>query len=376
KEASNNFWRMAETLGWIPLFRLHWNRVEMSRVMVFLWWIKFALRVSMQKQINWFWFFASFGESCTTLPNLLAASIVVSEISRSILYHTQLCLKAQPYQINETLHGFGVNEGIAFFILNLQIGLVQGGSKEHSLVSCLVMFVTLSLLIQDAFDITEPILGMLGVTYAGKFTMAHCRALLVSLTILILPCYLVYVICSTFAAGTWLFVIISNSLVTVVQLIGALSIYGLFVLNVHKERSWENLDDYVYYINAVSKVFEFLVALGVVAYSTWSTVTRDWSLVGTGIICIHAYFNVYSRALEGWNNFLCRLSAVRKVKSLQSATEEQLRLHNDICPICYEDMKSAKVTKCLHFFHGKCLKKWLYVKNKCPLCHTDITPSD
>ena len=42
------------------------------------------------------------------------------------------------------------------------------------------------------------------------------------------------------------------------------------------------------------------------------------------------------------------------------------------CAICYQDMElvgSAKVTKCKHFFHGKCLRKWLYVQDSCPLCY-------
>lgn len=32
-------------------------------------------------------------------------------------------------------------------------------------------------------------------------------------------------------------------------------------------------------------------------------------------------------------------------------------------------MASAKITKCKHFFHGVCLRKWLYVQDRCPLCH-------
>ena len=30
---------------------------------------------------------------------------------------------------------------------------------------------------------------------------------------------------------------------------------------------------------------------------------------------------------------------------------------------------AAKVTNCNHFFHGKCLRKWLYVTDSCPLCY-------
>ena len=35
-------------------------------------------------------------------------------------------------------------------------------------------------------------------------------------------------------------------------------------------------------------------------------------------------------------------------------------------------MVSTKVTKCNHFFHGKCLRKWLYVQDSCPLCYGSL----
>lgn len=35
-------------------------------------------------------------------------------------------------------------------------------------------------------------------------------------------------------------------------------------------------------------------------------------------------------------------------------------------------MTSAKITRCKHYFHGVCLRKWLYVQDRCPLCHEII----
>ena len=35
-------------------------------------------------------------------------------------------------------------------------------------------------------------------------------------------------------------------------------------------------------------------------------------------------------------------------------------------------LNSAKVTPCGHFFHGGCLKKWLFVQDHCPLCSAKI----
>lgn len=41
----------------------------------------------------------------------------------------------------------------------------------------------------------------------------------------------------------------------------------------------------------------------------------------------------------------------------------------------FQDMKSAVITPCSHFFHAGCLKKWLYVQETCPLCHCHLKNS-
>lgn len=84
-------------------------------------------------------------------------------------------------------------------------------------------------------------------------------------------------------------------------------------------------------------------------------------------------------ACAGWSVFMKRRTAVNKIDSLPEADEEQLRRLNDVCAICYQEMKSAKITRCRHFFHGVCLRKWLYVQDKCPLCHKilhSVDPDD
>lgn len=280
KEASDNLWRMVDGYGWIPVIRHHWGRLELSRVITFLWWIKFGLRVSQQRELNWFWTFASFGDSCAALPNLFAASMVISEISFSILLFTQNILKGNPINFSEVSTHPGFNEGLAFFLLNIQIGVNNGGSEHRFLVISLVLFVTLSLLVQDALELTEPVLAVLGTSYTGKLNSRHARVLAVVFGLFVLPICMIYIICSTFSAGTWLFVIISNSVVTVVQLTGSLSIYLIFVANVHFNFGWEDLDDFVYYVTATTKVFEFLVAVVVVLYSGLSALAGNWSYVG------------------------------------------------------------------------------------------------
>ena len=41
---------------------------------------------------------------------------------------------------------------------------------------------------------------------------------------------------------------------------------------------------------------------------------------------------------------------------------------NDVCAICYQELLTAKVTLCNHYFHSTCLRKWLNMNDSCPLC--------
>jgi len=49
---------------------------------------------------------------------------------------------------------------------------------------------------------------------------------------------------------------------------------------------------------------------------------------------------------------------MKKVESLPDATSVQLSEFDDICAICYQQMNSAKITNCNHYFHSECLRKW------------------
>lgn len=96
--------------------------------------------------------------------------------------------------------------------------------------------------------------------------------------------------------------------------------------------------------------------------------------MGASVIIIHSYFNVWLRAQSGWRSFLLRQEAAKKINSLPKATTEQLEQHNDVCSICFQEMSSAVITYCGHFFHGNCLRKWLYVQETCPMCHQTVRP--
>lgn len=78
------------------------------------------------------------------------------------------------------------------------------------------------------------------------------------------------------------------------------------------------------------------VAVCVVCYGVSETVFGEWSVMGSTIILVHSYYNVWLRAQLGWQSFLLRRDAVNKIKSLPTASSAQLEQYNDICAICYQ----------------------------------------
>lgn len=52
----------------------------------------------------------------------------------------------------------------------------------------------------------------------------------------------------------------------------------------------------------------------------------------------------------------------------------QLQVHSFSSQMCVssQEMTSAVITYCGHFFHGNCLRKWLYVQETCPMCHQKV----
>lgn len=146
-------------------------------------------------------------------------------------------------------------------------------------------------------------------------------------------------------------------------------IYSLFLIDAYRSTFWEQLDDYVYYIRAFGNTIEFCFGIFLFFNGAWILLFESGGAIRAVMMCIHAYFNIWCEARAGWSVFMKRRTAVNKINSLREASPDQLDRLDDVCAICYQEMHSAKITCCNHYFHGVCLRKWLYVQDRCPLCH-------
>lgn len=376
----NDAREVAREFGWLPVGITFWHTIMLPVQLTLFWILMFITQVfvlltsrniSIKSEGIVIVLLASVGESCTTPISLFALCTVVSYLSYYALTLTKLFLVGRDglVQDNDLLRGWA--EGFTLLLIAIQTGLLDLKPLERAFLMCILLFIVVSSLIQSMYEITEPILLALSASHS-KSKFKHLRAVGLCTFLWMFPLYMTYSISSYFDLDFWLMIIISSCVLTSVQVIGSLLIYWLFLYDAWRTEPWEKLDDIIYYIRSAVCVLEFVVAVFVVFYGVKESLFGEWSWINSFILMIHCYFNVWVRLQNGWKSFLQRREAVEKLESLPEATGEQLQSHNDLCAICFQEMNTARITACGHFFHGCCLRKWLYVKDACPMCHHPI----
>lgn len=161
------------------------------------------------------------------------------------------------------------------------------------------------------------------------------------------------------------------------QVVVSLTVYGLFMVDGFSNVLWEKLDDYVYYVRSSGNIIEFLFGVIMFGNGAYTMMFESGSKIRACMMCLHAYFNIYLQAKNGWKTFINRRTAVKKINSLPEMRGDQLRDIEDVCAICYQEFAtSARITPCHHYFHALCLRKWLYIQDTCPMCHQRVYVED
>ncbi|KAJ0044203.1 hypothetical protein NL108_008088 [Boleophthalmus pectinirostris] len=333
----------------------------------------FSGNVSTSHQGIIFFLLSSVSECCATPYSLLGLTFVVSYLALGLLNLCKFYLGGYAAVQNENVMHRGVTEGVTLLLLALQTGLLDMQSLQRTFLLSIILFIVITSTLQSMIEITDPVILALGAS-RNRSLWKHFRGLSMCLLLLVFPIFMAYKISQFFHMDFWLLILVSSCMLTSLQVTGTMLIYSLFMVELFRSDPIESLDEVIYWVNAVSRVLEFVVALCVVAYGTWESLFGEWSWMGASVIIIHSYFNVWLRAQSGWRSFLLRQEAAKKINSLPKATTEQLERHNDVCSICFQEMNAAVITYCGHFFHGNCLRKWLYVQETCPMCHQAVRP--
>ncbi|RWS03823.1 protein TRC8-like protein [Dinothrombium tinctorium] len=285
---------------------------------------------------------------CETVIAVLGMTSVVSSICYQIGSLMQSFLLVEDPEDRS----IGTVSAILFFILALQTGLT-GMEPEKRLLRlyrnlCLVSTAILHFI----HNMVSPLLFSLSASRNMSINR-HGRALLVCLFLVVFPIWFLSHLWSYHPVSTWLLAVSAFSVEVIIKVVMSLLIYGLFMIDAYRSTIWEQLDDYVYYIKATGSTVEFIIGIFLFFNGAWILLFESGGTIRALMMCVHAYFNIWLQAKS-------------------EATEEQLRKFDDVCAICYQELNTARITRCNHYFHGVCLRKWLYVQDICPLCHETL----
>ncbi|XP_069391675.1 RING finger protein 145 [Paralichthys olivaceus] len=361
-----------------------WNQFAVPVLFSVFWFVLFIVQLcsdtisgnaaSAANQGVLFFLLTSVSECCATPYSLVGLTFVVSYLALGLLNLCKLYLGGYTAVQNENVMHRGVTEGVTLLLLALQTGLLDMQAMQRTFLLSIILFIVVTSTLQSMIEITDPVILALAAS-RNRSLWKHFRGLSMCLLLLVFPVFMAYKISQFFHMDFWLLILVSSCMLTSLQVTGTLLIYSLFMVELFRSDPIESLDEVIYWVNAVSRVLEFVVALCVVAYGTWESLFGEWSWMGASVIIIHSYFNVWLRGQSGWRSFLLRQEAAKKINSLPRATAQQLQQHNDVCSICFQEMSSGVITYCRHFFHGNCLRKWLYVQETCPMCHQTVRPT-
>ncbi|XP_029369722.1 E3 ubiquitin-protein ligase RNF139-like isoform X2 [Echeneis naucrates] len=305
---------------------------------------------------------------CDSTLTVLGMSAVIS----SVAHYLGLSILAFIGSTEEEDKRLGFVAPVLFFILALQTGLSSLDPEERLVRLSRNMCLLLTAILHFIHGMTDPVLMSLSASHVSSFRR-HFPVLLVSLALFVLPVALSYALWHHYALNTWLFAVTAFCVELCLKVVVSLTVYGLFMADGFSNVLWEKLDDYVYYVRSTGNIIEFLFGVIMFGNGAYTMMFESGSKIRACMMCLHAYFNIYLQAKNGWKTFINRRTAVKKINSLPEMRGVQLRDIEDVCAICYQEFTtSARITPCHHYFHALCLRKWLYIQDTCPMCHQRV----
>lgn len=312
---------------------------------------------------------------------------------------------------NESLK-VGDVAAIFFFILSIQTGLssLRGQQRiERLFKNYSLLFIAILHYFHTSLDtqLMQLSASSLQPYWRNK---KHIRPLLVFLLLFITPIAILTLLWQRFVVSTWFLAAIAFNIELIIKMMVTIVQYGLYMYESQRiSASYQtdekpddltnNLDDVIYYVKSFGHVTEFVIALFLFFNGVYILLFESYGGIRAIMICIHAYFHIYLQAKKGIETYLKRRTANEKLNRLDMFSKENInvlasreRISNEddesierdfrkfgeeACAICFSEINlhEARITNCKHLFHSTCLKKWLYLQDTCPMCHSIVYPT-
>ncbi|PAV60620.1 hypothetical protein WR25_04564 [Diploscapter pachys] len=354
-----------------------WRRLKVSQLLSFAWLVMFLCEAYVEmhtKKRDWIelgQIILSSMANCTKTPvSLLALSLTVSYISKWITNLAQLFLGG-PREHVHVIEYAGYTEGIVMIVMSWYSGVLDAEMGRRSLLIGIIHFNVLSALQSSMLELLEP--NFLALVSFPLPRTRHVRCLSFAIFLASSSAFLAYAIPFFIQLELWCAILIANCLLTTVRTVSLTLRYTVSTIESRRVEPWNNADSVMYGIGLSTNGVELLIALIVLVFGLHETFVGRWNWVSLAVLFGHAIVNVYKRLHRLIATVYSRKVALQSISHLPKATASHISAKNDVCAICFSEMSDeAVITPCKHIFHTACLRKWLAVKQVCPLCYSQV----
>ncbi|KAF8366097.1 rnf-145 [Pristionchus pacificus] len=356
-----------------------WRRLRLSELLTWAWLVIFAARCYMEMvekgrswRETWPVILEGIAETTNTPITMLALALTVSHVCAWALRAVKWFIAAHSWQPQHVLaHSSYMELGLLLMVCT-QTGLLGMKNEQKAALLGLVLFIVLSALLHTLFDLVNTQLQILATSrdmarFRHMRTLSTCCALIPACAATASTAY------AYLPMDLWTCVLLSNCFITAVHAASAIVQYLIARAEATSE-SWMMADSANFACDVLTKLLEVGCTMFVIAVGSWVTVNGEWTVASFGVLLLQVVFNVIQKIDIMCELFRKRSEAQANLERLAVASDEQIRENADVCAICLQEMTEGqvRVTPCTHLFHSPCLKKWLSVKQVCPLCYSDM----
>lgn len=319
--------------------------------------------------------FLCIGECCNTYIGLLATSVALSYAS----YYTRhmliifLCGKRMN-AINDI--GYTIIDGTIMILMSVESGILNMKSTNNhqymlnkAFTLRLIFVCSATFFLSNTYQLLNLKILTFGASPVTK-VFQHIKALgLYSVILMFLSCT-IHVVNQLIPNVMVTYPVLIIGFSSIVQIFCSMLMYVIFMYDAIY--CVENIDDRIFYLSSSVEVLDYIGSVIIACGGLWLLKTNGLSWIQTPLLILQLCV-LWNRFQNGRKTLILRRDARKKIDSIPTATREKISDNDDVCPICHQNMSSAKITPCGHLYHRECLQKWINLKDSCPLCSYQLT---
>ena len=281
KQSLHELSYLVRYLGYLNTLIYYYRSKKITLVLRLFWVFAVAMNFLFEThaEFKFHWFLICTGAASNTSLRLFALSLWLPQVSYLILWIARGLLIWSVSHTAEDLEPRDMGKALVFYFIASVNSVLDVEVIQRVFFLSLMLFISFSFILQSVFKLCDKTLKSLSTSLQHNIWV-HIRAIGLTLLLVWLLLHTSWMFCALFSFRVWQLVVVSSNVVTAVQALGSLAIYGLFVYDLNSQNSLEHLDDWVYYLNAVSNSLEFLSAFLVLSFGVWDVLQGIWSIFG------------------------------------------------------------------------------------------------